>query len=52
MSKEDVVHTHTHTHNGISAIKKNGIMPLTATQMDLEIIRLTEVRQMHDITYV
>ena len=37
-----------------SAIKKNEIMPLAATQMDLEIIKLTEVRQrqMHDITYM
>ena len=56
MNKEDVVHTctHTHTHNGILAIKKNEIMPLAATQMDLEIIKLTEVRQrqMHDITYM
>ena len=47
-------HTHTHTHNGILAIKKNEIMPLAATQMDLKIIKLTEVRQrqMHDITYM
>ena len=47
-------HTHTHTHTGILAIKKNEIMPLAATQMDLEIIKLTEVRQrqMHDITYM
>ena len=28
-----------------SAIKRNGIMPFAATQVDLEIIILTEVRQ-------
>ena len=37
--------THMHTHNGIlSAIKKNEIMPLAATWMDLTII-LSEVSQ-------
>ena len=53
MDKEDVVytHTHTHTHTHIhtmeyySAIKKNEIMPFAATQLDLEIIKLREVRK-------
>ena len=40
-----------------SAIKKNEIMPLAATQMDLEIIIPSEVSQKekdkyHDITYM
>ena len=36
-----------------SAIKKNEIMPCAATYMDLEIIILTEVRQIsYDITYM
>ena len=42
--KEDVVHINTHTHahtmKYYSAIKKDETMPLTATWMDLEIIRL------------
>ena len=36
-----------------SAIKKNEIMPLAATWMDLEIIILSEIRQIpYDITYM
>ena len=41
MGKEDVVHR----YNGILAIKKNEIMPFAETQMDLEIIILSEVSQ-------
>ena len=37
-------HTHTHTHNGI-LLKKNEIVPLAATWMDLEGIMLSEVSQ-------
>ena len=36
-------HKYTHTMEYYSAIKKNEIMPLTATWMDLEIIILSEV---------
>ena len=43
MDKEDVVHIH--TMECYSAIKKNEIMPFTATWMDLEIIILSEVSQ-------
>ena len=38
-----------------SAIKKSDIMPFIATQVDLEIIRLSEVSQKqipYDITYM
>ena len=38
-----------------SAIKKNKIMPFAATQMDLEIIILNEIRERQtsfDITYI
>ena len=43
MGKEDVVHTYTMEY--YSAIRKNGIMPLAATWMDLEIIILSELSQ-------
>ena len=41
MDKEGVVHI----HNGILVIKKNEIMPFTASWMQLEIIILSEVSQ-------
>ena len=43
MYKEDVVHIYTMEY--YSAIKKNKIMPFAATQVDLEIIILSEVIQ-------
>ena len=53
MDKKDVVcvcvcvythtHIHTYTMEYYSAIKKNEIMPLAETRMDLEIIILSEV---------
>ena len=39
------MYTHTHTHNGILTIKRNEIMPFTATWMDLHIITPSEVSQ-------
>ena len=39
------LNTHTHTVEYYSAMKKNEIMPLAATWMDLEIIILSEVSQ-------
>ena len=45
--KEDVIHTqtHAHTHDGILlSHKKNEILPFATTWMDLEIIRLSEIR--------
>ena len=37
-----------------SAVKKNGIMPLAATKMDLESVILSEVsqREVYDIPYM
>ena len=43
MDKEDVVHIYITEY--YSAIKKNEIMPFTATWMDLEITLLSEVSQ-------
>ena len=43
MDKEDVVYTHGVEY--YSAIKKNEIMPSSATRMDLEIVILSEVSQ-------
>ena len=34
-----------HTMEYYSAVKKNEIIPLTATQMDLEIITVSEISQ-------
>ena len=51
MYKEDVVYTHTHmcmhthTMEYYSDIKKNKILPLAATWMDLEGIMLSEISQ-------
>ena len=42
---EKNVCTYTHTLEYYSAIKNNEIMPFAATQMDLEIIILNEVRK-------
>ena len=52
MDKEDVVYIYNGT---LLSQKKNKIMPFAATQMDLEIIILSEVSQRqisHDITYM
>ena len=47
---KDVVHI----YNGIVIIKKNEIMPFATTQMDLETVTVSEVRQreIYDITYM
>ena len=49
VEKEDVIptdtDTDTHTMEYYSAIKKNEIMPSEETWIDLEIVRLSEVRQ-------
>ena len=51
MDKEDVVYIHTVEH--YSAIKKNEIMPFAATQMDLEIIILSQTeKDKYYITYM
>ena len=41
------IHTHTHTHTMeyYSAIQKNEILLFAATQMDLESIMLSDIRQ-------
>ena len=57
MDKEDVVYIYTIWSNMeyYSAIKKNEILPFTATWMNLEIIILSEVRERqisYDITYM
>ena len=36
-------HTHTHTMEYYSAIKKNEILPIATTQMELEGIMLSEI---------
>ena len=41
MDKEDIVHI----FSGMLIIKKNDMMPFSATQMDLEIIIISEVSQ-------
>ena len=49
VKKPSYTHTHTHTHTHImeyySAIKKNEIMPLAGSWMDLEMITPSEVSQ-------
>jgi len=50
-------YTHKHTHNGIllCSHKKNEILPFAATQMDLEGIMFSEVREskiLYNITNV
>ena len=37
------IHIYIHTYNGILLIKRNKILPFTATWMDLEMIILSEV---------
>ena len=44
MDKDDVVCAHTHIYY-YSAIKKNEMMPFAATQMDLESVILSEIRE-------
>ena len=48
MDKKDVVHR----YNGVLAIKKNKIMPIAATWMDLEIVILSEVSQTQKGKYI
>ena len=58
MDKEDEVctHTYTHTHNGISlGYGKKGILTLATTWMNVEDIRLSEIRERqmpYDLTYM
>ena len=47
MDKEDVIHI----YNGILATKKNGIMSIAATGMDLDIVVLSEVSQRRNIIW-
>ena len=53
MDKEDVVHIYTMEY--YSAVKRNEKMPFAAIRMDLEIVRLSEVRKrniFHNIAYM
>ena len=62
MNKEDIIYTDTYiyTHAHLHKMEyysatKNEIMPFAATWMDLEIIRLREVRKRqipHDTSYM
>ena len=45
------MYTRTHLMEYYSAFKKNEIMPFTVTQIDLETVRLNEMRQ-KDKNYV
>ena len=45
------IYTHTHTHTYHSPIKKNKIMPFAATWMNLETLKLSEVRKRKKIPY-
>ena len=42
-------HTHTHTEECYSGMKKNEILLFVATQMDSQLIILSEVRERHII---
>ena len=49
MDKEDMIdphtHRHTHTHTLLLSHKKDKILPLETTWMDLEKTMLSEIRQ-------
>ena len=47
MNRKSYTHTHTHTHTEeyYSAIKKDEILPLTTTWMELESTTQSEIRQ-------